>query len=130
LILWVQGVSLIIFFSLALDLQLSRAGLFIQFWLFGFTGVSSTLLYVQVKETFPLFIAGTALTALNFFLMLGGAVFQHMVGIIMGNWTPSITGALPAVAYHWGFGISAALLAVALIVYIGSQDTAPESASP
>jgi len=30
-------------------------------------GVSSTLLYVQVKETFPLSMAGTALTALNFF---------------------------------------------------------------
>jgi sugar phosphate permease len=129
LILLVQGASLLVFFSLAMDLQLPRWGLLLQFWLFGFTGVSSTLLYVQVKETFPLFIAGTALTALNFFLMLGGAVFQHMMGIIMGNWTPSITGALPVVAYQWGFGVSAALLALALIVYISSQDTTPESAS-
>lgn len=129
LILGVQGVSLLVFFSLAMDLQLPRWGLLLQFWLFGFTGVSSTLLYVQVKETFPLFIAGTALTALNFFLMLGGAVFQHMMGIIMGNWTPSITGALPVVAYQWGFGVSAVLLALALIVYISSQDTTPESAS-
>ena len=129
LILLVQGASLLVVSSLAMDLQLPRWALFMQFGLFGFTGVSSTLLYVQVKETFPLFIAGTALTALNFFLMLGGAVFQHMMGIIMGNWTPSITGVLPAVAYQWGFGVSAALLAVSLIVYFLSYDTTPESAS-
>lgn len=128
LILVVQGVSLLVFSSLAMNLPLPRWGLLLQYWLFGFAGVSSTLLYVQVKETFPLSIAGTALTALNFFLMLGGAVFQHMMGIIMGHWTPSITGALPVVAYQWGFGVSAALLALALIVYIGSHDTAPESA--
>ncbi|MFA5284641.1 MAG: MFS transporter [Smithellaceae bacterium] len=92
-------------------------------------GVSSTLLYVQVKETFPLSMAGTALTALNFFLMLGGAVFQHMMGIIMGHWSPSATGALPVVAYQWGFGVCVALLALALIAYIGSQDITPESAA-
>ena len=130
LILWVQGASLLIFSSLAMDLQLPRFGLLLQFWLFGFTCVSSTLLYVQVKETFPLFIAGTALTALNFFLMLGGAVFQHMMGIIMGNWTPSITGTFPVAAYQWGFGASAALLALALIAYTRSLDTTPESTSP
>ena len=61
LILLVQGASLLVFFSLAMDLQLPRWGLLLQFWLFGFTGVSSTLLYVQVKETFPLFIAGKKL---------------------------------------------------------------------
>ncbi len=128
LILFVQGVSLLLLSSLVLDLQLPRWGLLVQFWLFGFSGVSSTLLYVQVKETFPLSIAGTALTGLNFFLMLGGAVFQHMMGIIMGHWTPSTTGALPLVAYQWGFGVSAAVLALSLIVYIGSHDTTPESA--
>lgn len=129
LILIVQGVSLLLLSSLAMNVQLPRWGLLLQYWLFGFAGVSSTLLYVQVKETFPLSIAGTALTALNFFLMLGGAVFQHMMGIIMGNWTPSTTGALPVVAYQWGFGVCAALLALALIVYIGSYDTTPESAA-
>ncbi|MRR17302.1 MAG: MFS transporter [Deltaproteobacteria bacterium] len=127
LILFVQGVSLLLLSSLVMDLHLPRWGLLVQYWLFGFAGVSSTLLYVQVKETFPLSIAGTALTGLNFFLMLGGAVFQHMMGIIMGHWTPSATGALPVTAYQWGFGVSAAVLALTLIVYIGSHDTTPES---
>ena len=125
LALLVQGAMLLVFSSLAMGLKLPVWGLLLQCWLLGFTATASTLLYAQVKETFPLFIAGTALTALNFFLMLGGAVFQHMMGIIMGNWTPSITGALPLVAYQWGFGVCAAMLALALIVYIGSKDTSP-----
>lgn len=129
LILFVQGASLLLLSSLAMNLQLPRWVLLVQFWLFGFAGVSSTLLYVQVKETFPLSMAGTALTTLNFFLMLGGAVFQHMMGIIMGHWSPSATGALPVAAYQWGFGVCAALLALALIAYIGSQDTTPEPAT-
>jgi len=47
----------------------------------------------------------------------------------MGHWSPSATGALPVVAYQWGFGVCVALLALALIAYIGSQDTTPESAA-
>jgi predicted MFS family arabinose efflux permease len=129
LIMSVQAVMLLVFSSLALGLKLPGWGLLLQYWLLGFTATASTLLYAQVKETFPLFIAGTALTALNFFLMLGGAVFQHLMGIIMGNWTPSITGYLPVVAYQWGFGVSAALLALALIVYTTSDDTTPEADS-
>jgi len=129
LILLGQGVMLLVFSSLSLDLNLPRWGLLLQFWLLGFTGTASSLLYVQVKETFPLSIAGTAMTALNFFLMLGAAVFQHMMGLIIGNWHPSITGALPVAAYQWGFAVSAALLALALINYSRSQDTGP-GASP
>ena len=124
-----QGAMLLVFSSLAMNLQLPHWGLLLQFWLLGATYASNTILYVQAKETFPPFIVGTALTAVNFFVFLGGAVFQHMMGIIMGNWQPSIAGALPVVAYQWGFGVSAALLALALIVYISSHDTRPESTS-
>jgi hypothetical protein len=91
----------------------------------GFTGAASFVMYAQVKETFPLSIAGTALTALNFFVMMGAAMFQHMMGLIMDHWQPSITGALPIVAYQWGFGASAALLALALALYTISRDTGP-----
>ncbi len=124
-----QGAMLLVFSSLAVDMQLPRWGLLLQFWLLGVTGASSFILYAQVKETFPLFIVGTALTALNFFVVMGAAVFQHMMGIIMDNWQPSITGILPFAAYQWGFGISAILLALALIIYMSSRDTGPESAS-
>ncbi len=118
-----QGVMLVVFSSLAMHLHhLTPWGLLLQFWLIGFTYSSNSIIYAQVKEIFPLCIGGTALSSLNFFLMLGGAVFQHLMGIIMGNWQPSLTGDIPVSAYQYGFGISAALLALALAVYNGSRE--------
>jgi len=128
-ILSVQIAMLLIFFSLILNPQLPRWGLVLQFWLLGLTYSSNTILYAQVKETFSLSIAGTALTALNFFVMLGAAVIQHVVGLIMSNWQPSITGVLPVAAFQWGFGFSAILLSLALVIYCSSRDTKHETAS-
>jgi MFS family permease len=116
---------LLVFASLALHLPLPRWGLIGQFWLLGFTNAAFIMLYAQVKETFPLAIAGTALTALNFFIILGAAVFQQMMGLIMGRWQLSATGALPPEAYQWGFGACAGLLALALAIYFFCHDTSP-----
>lgn len=120
-----QVAMLLVFSSLALHLPLPRWGLVLQCWLLGFTASTAYVLYAQVKETFPLVIAGTALTSLNFFNMLGAAMFQQMTGIIMGQWQPTVTGALPVVAYQWGFGVSAVLLFFSLAVYAASIDTHP-----
>ena len=122
-----QIAMLAVYASFAVNLHLPHWGLALQCWLLGFTGTASFVLYAQVKETFPIAIAGTALTAQNFFVVMGAAVFQHMMGVIMNHWEPSTTGALPAVAYQWGFGASAFLLALALTWYAGSRDTAPGS---
>jgi sugar phosphate permease len=118
-----QGAMLFIFSSLTMELHLPGWALLLQFWLLGLTFSSNFIIYAQVKETFSLSIVGTALTAVNFFLMMGAALFQHIMGVIMNNWTPAITGAYPLAAYRWGFGISAALLGLAIIVYISSRDT-------
>jgi sugar phosphate permease len=126
--LLVLGAMLLVFSSLALNLQLPRWGLVLQCWLLGLTGAGGFILYAQVKETFPLSIVGTALTALNFFIILGAAMLQHMMGIILDNWQPSITGALPVVAYQWGFGVCAAFLAMTLALYTISRDTGERSA--
>lgn len=124
-----HGVMLLVFSSLAVNVQLPHWGLLLQFWLLGLTFASSVILYAQVKETFPIFIAGTALTALNFFFIMGAAMLQHLIGIIMSYWQPSPTGALPVAAYQWGFGSAAAMLALALIIYTRSRDTRQESTS-
>ncbi len=119
------GVMLLLFSSLVLHLPLPRWGLILQCWLLGFFSAALYILYTQVKESFPLAIAGTALTALNFFVILGAAIFQQMTGFIMGYWNTSAAGALPLIAYQWGFGVSAALLALALALYVVSRDTHP-----
>ncbi|PKN69430.1 MAG: MFS transporter [Deltaproteobacteria bacterium HGW-Deltaproteobacteria-12] len=122
-VLWGQGAMLLVFSSLTMDLHLPGWGLLLQFWLLGFTFSSNFIIYAQVKETFPLAIVGTALTAVNFFIMMGAASFQHVMGVIMNNWTPSITGVYPLASYQWGFGVSAALLCLAVLVYTSSRDT-------
>jgi MFS family permease len=116
---------LLLFAGLVLHLPLPRWGLILHCWLLGFTSAALYILYTQVKETFSLSIAGTALTALNFFIILGAAIFQQMTGFIMGFWKPSAAGALPLAAYQWGFGISALLLAVTLALYLACHDTRP-----
>jgi MFS family permease len=119
------GTMLLIFASLVLHLPLPRWGLAAQCWLLGFTSAALYILYTQVKESFSLSIAGTALTALNFFIILGAAMFQQMTGFIMGYWKPSAAGFLPLAAYQWGFGVSALLLALALALYVVCHDTHP-----
>ncbi|MEI6306079.1 MAG: MFS transporter [Deltaproteobacteria bacterium] len=119
------GTMLLLFSSLVLHLPLSSWGLAIQCWLIGFTSASLYILYTQVKESFALSIAGTALTALNFFVIMGAAMFQQITGFIMGFWKPSGNGSLPLIAYQWGFGISSALLAMALVLYLLTHDTSP-----
>ncbi len=116
---------LLLFFSLVLHLPLPYWGLVLQCWLLGFTSAALYILYTQVKETFHHSISGTALTALNFFVMLGAAVFQQMTGFILGYWKPNAAGTLPLPAYQWGFGVSAALLALALAIYTLCRDTHP-----
>ena len=119
------GGMLIVYSSFAMGLHLPAWGLVFQNWLLGLTGAGFFILYAQVKETFPLSIAGTALTTLNLFVVLGAAMLQHFMGIIMDNWQTSATGALPAVAYSWGFGLSAVVLALTLVLYATSRDTGP-----
>jgi MFS family permease len=125
LVLTGLSVMLLLFSSLVLHLPLPRWGLMLQCWLLGFFSAALYILYTQVKESFPLAIAGTALTALNFFVILGAAMFQQMTGFIIGYWNPSAAGVIPLIAYQWGFGVSAALLATALALYIACRDTHP-----
>lgn len=116
---------LLLFSGLALHLPLPRRGLTVLCWLLGFSSAALYILYTQVKESFSLSIAGTALTALNFFVILGAAMFQQMVGLVIGCWKTPAGNALPLAAYQWGFGISAVLLALALALYVACSDTHP-----
>ena len=128
-ILFGQVAMLVVYSSLAIDLQLPCGLLVLQFWLLGVCFGSNNILYVHVKETFSLPMAGTALTGLNFFIILGAAVFQHLMGAVINHWPASQSGIFPVVAYQWGFGLGAALLAVALFIYTSSEDTSPLEAS-
>jgi sugar phosphate permease len=90
--------------------------LFLSFGLFQ----PGTLMYVQMKESMPLRIAGTAMTGVNFFTMVGAAFFLQALGGLMQSLYPEASRSLPA--FHTAFLLCAAVLATVSVVYIFTRD--------
>ncbi len=55
----------------------------------GFFRASSALMYVHIKESMPLSMAGTAMTGINFFTMVGPAFFLQGLGYLMQSLYPA-----------------------------------------
>jgi sugar phosphate permease len=95
-----------------------RAGLFFAI---GLAVSSGVLIYPIIRAMFPLRIVGTALTSLNFFVLLGAAVVQQMMGVIIG--ARALPGAPPGpTAYHVAFLLPVAGLAAAIALFSFAHD--------
>jgi len=68
----------------------------------GFFGSFGVLLFSYVKELFPVKLAGTVMACLNFFIMLGGAVFMQITGNII-QVLSNIDGLRSPRTYHAAF---------------------------
>jgi len=79
------------------------------------------LMYVQVKEIMPLRMAGTAMTGVNFFTMVGAAFFLQAVGDFMQSLYPEASRSLPA--FRTAFLVCAAFMAGVAILYAFTKDT-------
>ena len=66
----------------------SMALLSILFFGFGFISSSGGIMYAHIKEKMPAELAGTAMTGINFFTMIGGAVFLQGLGNMMQFFHP------------------------------------------
>lgn len=53
------------------------------FFLLGLFATSGQLMYAQIKELFPSYMSGAAMTGINFFNMLGPAFFLQFLGVLM-----------------------------------------------
>jgi predicted MFS family arabinose efflux permease len=92
-------------------------------------GVSSAfgiVMYAHIKEVMPPEMSGLALTGLNFFTMVGGGVFLHVMGLVLDVY--SVGGAPDAQGYSAAFLMSAAAIGLALGLYIFTRDAAPGKA--
>jgi sugar phosphate permease len=94
--------------------------LMILFFSFGFFQ-PGTLMYVQVKEIMPLRMAGTAMTGVNFFTMVGAAFFLQSLGGLMQSLYPEASRSLPA--FHTAFFLCAAFMASVTVLYAFTRDT-------
>lgn len=80
-------------------------------FLFGFFGGFLTLTFTQVKEWYPIAIAGTAVSATNIFLFLGASI-----GTTVSGWIIGTTYSLGNFSAVWGIMAVASLAAVLLLI--------------
>ena len=59
------------------------------FFCLGIFAASGQLMYTHIKELFPSDMTGTALTGINFFTMIGPAVFLQGLGVLMQTLYPT-----------------------------------------
>jgi MFS family permease len=96
------------------------AGLFFIFGIFNSTG---GIMYTHIKERMPLETSGAAMTGINFFTMIGPAVFLQGLGIFMHRLYPD--SALSVAAFTRAFGFCSLCLAVVAILYLFTVDRKP-----
>jgi sugar phosphate permease len=92
------------------------AGLFFSIGLVVSSGV---LIYPIIRSMFPVRIVGTALTSLNFYVLMGAAVTQQVMGVVLGA---SGDGAMQAAAFHQAFLFPVAGLLLAIGLYACAKD--------
>lgn len=91
------------------------------FFGFGFFRMTGALMYTQIKELMPIEMAGTAMTGINFFTMIGSAVFLQGLGSLMQYLYPE-TSRGPE-AFRVAFFLCAICLVALSFLYLFTQDT-------
>jgi hypothetical protein len=87
----------------------------------GFTTGLSSLIMAQGMTQLPPHLLGRGFTLLNIGAMGGGFVAQSVSGLVI-NLFAATEGVYPLAAYQAVFGLQAAALLIAVLVYFGSHD--------
>ena len=100
---------------------LSPAVLAGLFFVLGLAVSSGVMIYPIIRSMFSVRIVGTALTSLNFFVLMGAASMQQVMGKIIGSFL-KVTPELPGRAYHAAFEFPIGALAVAVGLFCFAHD--------
>jgi sugar phosphate permease len=95
--------------------------LMVVFFAIGLAVSSGVMIYPIIRAMFPVQIVGTALTSLNFFVLMGAAATQQLMGIIIGTFKHSATGRIPA-AFHAAFLLPTVCLGLAIVLFLFARD--------
>lgn len=101
-----------------------NVGLAMLFFSFGFFRMTGSLMYTQIKETMPVRMAGTAMTGINFFTMMGPAVFLQGLGKAMQAFHPEASRS--AEAFELSFILCATCVGVIALLYLFTGETRPQ----
>ncbi len=91
------------------------------FFCMGLAVSSGVAIYPLIRGSFPKEIIGTALTAVNFFILLGAATMQQLMGLIIERF-PRGSAGYPPIAYHAAFLAPIAALAISLLIFQRVRD--------
>lgn len=91
------------------------------FFAIGLAVSSGVMIYPIIRSMFPVGIVGTALTSLNFYVLMGAAVTQQIMGIIVGSYGDT-AGSLSAGALHAAFMFPIAGLALSIVLYSRARE--------
>ena len=92
----------------------------VLFVCFGFFRTSGSLMYAHIKESMPLRMAGTAMTGINFFTMMGPAIFLQGLGKAMQAVYPSASRS--AEAFDLAFLLCALSIGMIALLYLLTTD--------
>jgi hypothetical protein len=98
---------------------LPRPLLALLFFCIGLAVASGVMIYPIIRQMFPVRIVGTALTSLNFFVLMGAATAQQVMGVIVGAFGPVASSPR---AFHAAFLFPVCCLAVAIVLYAFARD--------
>lgn len=87
------------------------------FFLLGCTVSSGIMIYPIIRTAFPVSIVGTALTSINFFVLMGAATAQQAMGLVVER-----MGGYSAGALHYAFALPLTALLVSILLYLGARN--------
>jgi sugar phosphate permease len=93
----------------------------VLFFSFGFFGSAGGIMYAHIKERMPPESAGTAMTGINFFTMIGVAVFLQGLGNLMQYLHPD--DSLGIAAFNKAFLLCAVFLGITQLCYLFTVET-------
>jgi sugar phosphate permease len=94
----------------------SRTVLALIFFVIGLASASGVLIYPLARNLVPHRFAATAMTFVNFFLLLGAAAAQHAMGLYIHSFPRGASG-YPATAYHGAFLMPICGLTLTVILF-------------
>lgn len=94
-----------------------RSALVFIFFMIGLASSTGIIIYPLARNLVPHAFAATAMTCVNFFLLIGAAAVQHIIGLSIHTFTRLPSG-YPATAYHSAFLIPICGLAGTLVLFV------------
>jgi sugar phosphate permease len=91
------------------------------FFLIGLAVSSGVMIYPIIRSMFRVNIVGTALTSLNFYVLMGAAVTQQVMGVIVGSYGATSGNMSPA-GLHAAFLFPIVALAISLALYSRARE--------